>query len=359
MARLPRRSEGMSISRLAQHLGLAEGTVSRALNNYPDIATKTRERVADAARELGYRPSSAARRLARGVIETVGFVLPARGAHLSDPFLSEIMDGLAVGLAAHDWDLIVAAVPEDHDELEVMDRLIKSGKVGSFVITRTRRQDPRVEFLKASGLPFVVHGRTDKHDDYSWLDVDNKKAFVDAVTFLHELGHTRIALLGGDTAMNFAWLRRAGYLQAMEDLGLGVAPGYLVDNVTDGDATTNAIAALLALDPAPTGIVCVTDSVAIDAIAAIRRAGLMPGREISVTGYDGLATGAAIDPPLTTMSQASYEAGREVGRMILALHNNTNPQHSNTNPQISHILWEAKLTLRASANPPVTSPANR
>ncbi len=341
----------MSLSQLAEHLGLAEGTVSRALNNYPDIAAKTRERVANAAREFGYRPSSAARRLARGVIETVGFVLPARGAHLSDPFLSEILDGLAVELAAHDWDLIVAAVPEDHDEIEVMDRLVKSGKVGSFVITRTRRQDPRVAFLKSSNLPFVVHGRTDEHDDYSWLDVDNKKAFVDAVTYLHGLGHRRIAMLGGDTEMNFAWLRRAGYLQAMEDLGLELAPGYLVDNVADGAGVANAMAGLLALAPAPTGIVCVTDSVAIDAIAAIRRAGLTPGREISVTGYDGLATGAAIDPPLTTMSQASYEAGREVGRMILALHNSTKPQ-------ISHILWEAKLTLRASANPPVTAPAN-
>lgn len=352
MARATRRAEGMSLSRLAQHLGLSEGTISRALNDYPDIAAKTRERVTHAARELGYRPSSVARRLARGVIETVGFVLPARGAHLSEPFLSEILDGLAVELAAHDWDLIVAAVPEDHDEVEVMDRLIRSGKVGSFVTTRTRRQDPRVDFLRKSGLPFVVHGRTDKHDDYSWLDIDNKKAFVDVVSFLHGLGHTRIAMLGGDTAMNYAWLRREGYLQAMADLGLEVTPGYLVDDIIDGAGASEAMAALLAVNPAPTAVACVTDAVAVGAISAIRRAGLTPGCEISVTGYDGLATGTAIDPPLTTMSQASYEAGREVGRMILTLNNSTNPP-------ISHALWEATLTLRASANPPGTQPANR
>ncbi|MCP4308746.1 MAG: LacI family transcriptional regulator, partial [bacterium] len=119
MQRMPRRNQGVSIAHLARHLGLSAGTVSRALNGYPDIAGKTRERVVEAAQELGYRPSSNARRLATGVVETVGFVLPELIGHLSDPFLAEMLDSIAIELAEHDWDLIVAAVPSGHDERDV------------------------------------------------------------------------------------------------------------------------------------------------------------------------------------------------------------------------------------------------
>jgi len=339
------RGETMSIARLAQHLGLSEGTVSRALNNYPDIAVKTRERVRDAARELGYSPSSSARRLARGVVDTVGFVLPSRRDHLSDPFLSEILDGLAAELATHDWDLLLAAVPDGYDEIEVMKRLVRSGKVGAFAVTRIRRNDPRVEYLKSSGVPFIVHGRTEKHDDYSWLDIDNEKAFVDAVNFLVGLGHRKIALLGGDLRMNYAWLRREGFIKAMKQAGLEIAPDYLIDNVVDEIVARKEMTKLLSLPNRPTAVVCVTDAVAIGAINAIGGAGLQAGREVSVIGYDGLPMGAAIDPALTTMSQASYDAGREVGRMLIA-------QTNSKSNEISQTLWEAKLTQRASANPP-------
>jgi len=349
------RQQTMSIARLASHLGLSEGTVSRALNNYPDIAQKTRQRVRDAANELGYSPSSTARRLARGVVETVGFVLPGRRDHLSDPFLSEILDGLAAELASHDWDLLLAAVPDGHDEIKVMDRLLRSGKIGAFAVTRVRRRDPRVDFLRSAGVPFVVHGRTEKYDDYAWLDIDNEKAFVDAVNFLIGLGHTNIALLGGNLKMNFAWARRQGFVKAMAEAGLALAPEKIIDDVTDGEAAHEAMARLLALPERPTAVVCVTDNVAIGAIHAIQRAGLKAGHDVSVVGYDGLPMGKATDPALTTMSQASYEAGRQVARMILS---QTENRKNSPNSEIPQILWEAKLTLRASANPPAHSPAN-
>ena len=357
MTGVKQRKDAISIAGLALHLGLSEGTISRALNNYPDIAEKTRKRVRDAANELGYQPSSTARRLARGVVETVGFVLPSRRDHLSDPFLSEILDGLAAELAMSGWDLLLAAVPDGQDEVEVMDRLVRSGKIGAFAVTRVKRDDPRVDYLRTLSVPFVVHGRTKEHSDYSWLDVDNEKAFVDAVNFLIGLGHKNIALLGGDLTMNFAWQRREGFLKAMTAAGLKVRPDFIVDGVSDGVGALEAMATLLALPQRPTAVVCVTDAVAIGAIHAIQKAGLKAGRDVSVVGYDGLPMGEATEPALTTMAQASYEAGREVARMLLEAVRRKN--FKSQNKEIPQILWEAKLTLRASANPPVKTPANK
>ncbi|SDB40822.1 transcriptional regulator, LacI family [Bauldia litoralis] len=345
LQRKPRRNQGMSIARLAEHLGLSEGTVSRALNGYPDVAGKTRERVIDAARTLGYSPSSAARRLARGVVETVGFVLPQRAGHFSDPFLAEMLDGVAMELADSDWDLIVAAVPDGHDEPEVIDRLARTGKVGGFILTRTRRKDARVDHLRELGLPFVVHGRTEDCADYAWLDIDNEKAFVDAVRYLVELGHRRIAHIGGDMSFNFAHFRHLGYRRAMEDAELPVPAGFVAEGIADGVAADEAMTAMLSLPAPPTAVVCVTDAVALGAMRAISGAGLRPGVDVSVIGYDGLPFGLAAHPPLTTMSQSSHRAGREVARMLLALIHGAEPANS-------QVLWEATLTKRASASPP-------
>lgn len=334
----------MSIARLAQHLGLAEGTVSRALNNYPDISQKTRERVRKAADEHGYAPSSTARRLARGTAETIGFVLPSRAGHLSDPFLAEILDGVAAELAEHDWDLLVSAVSENQDGVKVMERLISAGKVSGFVLTRTRRHDRRVDYLRERNIPFVVHGRTEDASGYSWVDIDNEKAFIEIVNYLAGLGHRHIALLGGDVDMNFAWQRRKGFLSALKALGIVAPPAYLVDNVTTGLKGRTATLQLLALPQPPSAIVCVTDTIAISAMQAIQGAGLVVGRDISVIGYDGLPMGASVEPALTTMSQPAYDAGRVVGRMAMQ-------QASTKQPQISQTLWEATLTLRASCGP--------
>jgi LacI family transcriptional regulator len=338
----------MSIARLAKHLGLSEGTVSRALNNYPDIAEKTIERVRKAADELGYRPSTTARRLARGVVETIGFVLPARDGHQIDPFLAEILDGLATELALSDWDLLVSAVPDGHDEVEVMDRLIRSGKVGGFVVARTKRHDPRIDFLRTSHIPFVAQGRTENCDDYAWLDIDNEKAFVDAVNYLVGLGHRKIAYLGGDPELNYAWQRRLGYLNATKAKDCDILPGYMHDGITDEMAAREAVSEILKLPDHPTAILCVTDTVAIGAIHALAHAGIEVGSEISVIGFDGLPMGEAIHPGLTTMSQASYQIGREVGRIVVA---QANKAHSPAS-EFSQILWEASLTVRGSANPP-------
>ncbi|MCC9624444.1 substrate-binding domain-containing protein [Thalassospira sp. MA62] len=345
MPRAPRRQDTMSISRLAQHLGLSEGTVSRALNDYPDIAEKTRARVRKAAEKLHYRPSTFARRLARGVVETIGFVLPSRQGHQIDPFLAEILDGLATELALSDWDLLVAAVPEDHDEVEVMERLIQSGKVGGFVVARTLRNDPRIDYLRTSHVPFVALGRTENADDYAWLDIDNEKAFVDAVTHLVELGHRRIAYLGGDPQLNYAWQRRQGYLRATGDLACDIHPGYVRDNICDELTARDAVNDLLNHPDRPTALVCVTDTVAIGAMHALAHAGIRVGHEISVIGFDGLPMGAAIHPGLTTMSQTSHQIGRQVGRIVVA-------QASAPEPEFSQTLWEATLTIRGSANPP-------
>ena len=149
----------VSLKQLAQHLSLTEGTVSRALNNYADISPKTRDRVRRAAEELGYRPNPTARRLATGRAEAAAYVMPTSCSALSTPFLSQLLQGLGDALANRGWDLLVVQPPSAEEEIETLRKLIAAGKVSGVVLSRPLKVDPRIELLKTSGFPFVVHGR--------------------------------------------------------------------------------------------------------------------------------------------------------------------------------------------------------
>jgi LacI family transcriptional regulator len=335
----------IKLKTLSEHLGLTEGTVSRALNDYPDISAKTRERVRDAARELGYKPNSNARRLAKGIAECVGFVLPASESHFSEPFLGELLDGLTDALSKRNWDLTVSVARSSDSELDIIDRLIRSGRVSGLIVMRTHTVDGRIEFLKKSGTPFVAHGRTADPDGYAWLDIDNEQAFVDAVAHLHALGHHRIAHIGGHEAFNFARLRRLGYRRGLADHGIDYRADYDVSSEMSDQAGNEAMQRLLSLDEMPTAIVCVSDMVALGAMQAIRAAGLRPGREISVIGYDGVPQGEHSDPPLTTMAQPLTRAGRRLGDMLLAVIDGADPQDNQE-------LWRAELVRRNTDGPP-------
>jgi len=199
-----RMAHQVSLRMLSQHLGLTDGTVSRALNDYPDIAEKTRARVKAAAQELGYQPNPIARRLATGAAECVAYVLPARSNHASDPFLAELLSGLSTALVDRGWDLYITAAESLDDEIEQLKRLAATQRASGFVISRTLVDDPRVSALKKLGVPFITHGRTQDSDDHSWFDLDSRDAFRTAYLHLATLGHRDIAYIGGPDKYNFS-----------------------------------------------------------------------------------------------------------------------------------------------------------
>ena len=339
------RRKGVSLREIANAVGVTEGTASRALNGYPDIAQATRLKVAEAARVLNYRPSPSARRLACGTVETVGYVLPAHSAGQTDPFLSEMLDGISQALAVRDWDLLVTTVATPEHELDVYERLVDSGKVSGLIVTRTRSEDRRVDFLKSAGLPFVVHGRTRDATGYAWLDIDNEKAFADAVGHLAALGHRRIALISASPEFNFSRLRIDGYTNGLAQSGLPAPAGYIVEADLSAEGGRQAMAALLAHKQRPTAVICVSDSVAIGAMQAIRSHGLKVGHDISVIGYDGLPFGAYSDPPLTTMTQDVNRTGRRLAEMLLAILDGAAAEEFQE-------IWHVRLVRRVSDSSP-------
>lgn len=329
---------------LARELDLTVGTVSRALNGYADISAATRTRVREAAARVGYDPNPIARRLATGTAEAVAYLLPGGPAPISDSFTVALLDGLGETLAARGWDLVLARDGDEGSGAATLERLARSGRVAGVALSRPHRHDGRIEALRRSGLPFVVHGRSADCDDYAWFDVDGRAAFAAAVDHLVGLGHARIGYVGGPTYYQFAAERLEGYREGLAANGIAADDALIHATDLSDVGGERATADLLgAVDP-PTALACVTDIVALGALTAVRARGLVPGRDVSVIGYDGLGIGRHAAPPLTTMTQPQADAGRRIGEMLLAVIEGGEPRDH-------QVLRRASLLRRGSDGP--------
>ena len=336
----------MKLNMIAQRLNLSESTVSRALNDYRDISADTKALVRKTAAELGYMPNMHARRLASGNADTIAYVMPRSDGQLNASFLGELMTGMAEALTARGWDLSVLVPRSVDEELEMFRNISRTRHVSGLVISRTLTKDVRFQLLKELNIPFVAHGRSLDSDQAAWVDVDNAAAFTEMTTHFASLGHRRIAHIGGADTYNFAVQRAKGWRTALEMLALPYDAGLY--DVTDlsFDGGEAAMKRLLALPEPPTAVCCISDVVAIGAMRALRENGLVPGREVSIIGYDGLDIGAWLEPPLSTMKQPLQSAGQQLIEMV------TRMVEKGDAPQDHQKLYRATLVRRGTDNPP-------
>lgn len=309
-----------SLSDLARHLGLSPATVSRALAQHEAIALKTRERVAKAARDLGYVPNRAAQTLASGRSGFVGFLLPMRGRGLADPFLGEFVSGLTEGFAAKDVELLLSAVPRAGSELRHLENLVTSGRVDGIVLSRIELDDPRVARLRDRGVPFVTHGRVGPDEaGYSWLDTDGRAAFAEAFDLLYSLGHRRFGLLSIDNPMTFRVLREEGLRNAFD---AKADPDLSLRHVScaryDADGRARAIAQLLDGPDRPTAVLAIADGLALELMAAAQARGLSIPDDLSIIGFDNISAAAHVTPGLTTFDARIAESATQLAAMLLA-----------------------------------------
>jgi LacI family transcriptional regulator len=340
----------MSIVKLAQDLGLSISTVSRALNNYDDVAPETKARVFKRAREIGYRPNPGARRLKSGKTSMVGVILPAAtdGVRFVDSVASSLLGGVEVELETGGYSLI-ASMQTRNDlvrETALYENFIKGGWVDALLLVRTRVKDSRVELARAAKLPFVTYGRTESDEPYAWVDTDNEKAFYLATLRQIEFGHERIALLNGPLEYTFARLREKGYSRALAKHRIQL-DRLLMQNGDLTEVSGYALCrSLLVSAQPPTAIVCATDAMAIGAIAACRERNFEVGKAISITGYGNSSASAFADPPLTTIDHAVFDNGRHIGQSLLRL------IRGEAKPADIHYLEPVVLVPRKSDGPP-------
>jgi LacI family transcriptional regulator len=327
---------------LAKALGLSVTQVSRALDDKPDVAAKTKIRVREEAARLGYLPNAAARSMRKQRTDTVAVVLPSGSNAVGLGALVELLHDAAAELSNCGYDLVMIPGFDADNEMNVLRRVVEGRRADAVIVVRTRRDDDRVRFLSERAVPFVTLGRTSS-TEHSFVDGDGAAGFAEATRLLASLGHERIAHIAGPQAFNFAFDRRSGWAAAMVDLGYGDALIECVAEPTERggfEATCN----LLDRRVRPTALLCSTDAMAIGAYAAAQARALLPGKTISIIGYDDLAIGSLISPKLTTMKIASTEIGQRLASHLRGLLNGVDPRSLQT-------LYPVRQVLRGSHGP--------
>lgn len=312
----------MNLKDLAHRLGLSPTTVSRALNGYPEVNEATRERVIAAAKEHNYHPNTRAIRLATGRAMAVGHVIAIANRHeIVNPVFADFIAGAGETYSRNDYDMVLSVVPDDEEEQTYRAMKVK-GNVDGVIVHGPRENDPRIALLGEVGLPFVVHGRaTGATQDYSWLDVNNRRAIQRATEHLLDLGHRRIALVNGLEFMDFAIRRRRGYLDALAAQQIAADPALMSSDEMTEVAGFRAARAMLALPDPPTAFVAASMLSGMGVRRAIEGNGLKLGRDVSVIIFDddlSYMKNGEERPIFTAMRSSVREAGRMVAEMLLA-----------------------------------------
>jgi DNA-binding LacI/PurR family transcriptional regulator len=283
---------------VANLAGVSRTTVSFVLNDVKglNITAETRQKVRDAAENLGYFPDASAQALASRRTKAIGLVMSRSPHHIaSDMFLPQIIGGLVDVVKERKLHLLIESVEVEHQDHAYLE-LARAKHIDGMVLLTPRIDDAGLKKLEEVDIPTVLMGELKDSNLYS-VDVDNRQAARRGVQYLLELGHTHIACIT-NALPSYALLRygdfdpQSGYIQMKSLLASGI--------------TFSAV-------------FVASDAVAIGAKSALREKGLRIPDDISLVGFDDIPWAQYSDPPLTTIRLPAQELARTACLMLMNL----------------------------------------
>ena len=311
-----------TIRDIAKKADVSVGTVSNYLNNSDKLAEKTRVRIADAIKELGYYPNVAARSLKSNLTRRIGIVPLVYSdeeytTNASDAAFQEFLSAVNMASAKHNYSLLMHASVDEKDEIEIYRQMVGQGQIDGMIILGTMPEDERVKFLMEKKFPFVSYGRTDIKDHNSWVDVDGAFGMKSAVQLLADLGHTKIAWAAPTAALSCYWDRLQGYTQGLKENNIPLRKNYIIKSgfrEKDGQIAMHQL--LDSVEP-PTAIIMANDLASFGAMSAISKRGLEVGKDVSVVGFDDIIASEHWTPSLTTVRQPNRRVGIKTIEMLI------------------------------------------
>ncbi len=293
------------VARLA---GVSRALVSLALRGSPRVSAASSERIAEAARQLGYRPNAVARQLASKGSATIGVLLN----DLHNPFFAEIYDGLQHAAEALGYRLLLTTSRQRDAGEQVAIDIMLEHRVDGMVLTSPRLPSSAVT-AAAAHTPVAVIGRRVNGKNVDSVMTDDSIGVGLAVQHLAHLGHRAIVHIDGGRGAG-AVHRRAAYIRTMQDLDLG-PPDVISGDFTE-DSGGRGAETLLRRRHLPTAVLAANDLVALGAIATLEAAGHPVPSAISVIGYDNSFVAGLRHVSLTTIDQPRFEIGDLALRLV-------------------------------------------
>lgn len=307
-------SSPSSIHEVARLAGVSIATVSRVMNNSKPVRAETRQRVERAIATVGYRGGDVTRAQAMAHSRLLMVLVP----DFANPFYAQILQGAESVTRGAGYKLVLTdAASSDAVHQTALDALYN--RLADGVINLAHLDDDPALHAALRDMPWVNCSEFVPEAGLPYVSIDHRQAAIDAVQFLLNRGHQRIGLICADETFRWARLRHDGYALAIERAGLTVDPQLVrIAHDLDYEAGAQAVGGLLALQEPPTAVFAVSDTLAIGAIKALRRAGKRVPDDIAVVGFDDLPVSAVFEPALTTVGQPMRELGARAAEILLA-----------------------------------------
>jgi DNA-binding LacI/PurR family transcriptional regulator len=310
----------VTLKQVASSAGVSYQTVSKVLNRQIQVSKETEDRIWEAARTLGYRPSFTARSLRTQRTFTIGYSWPPSSPDQENIILDQFLQSMF--LAAEERGYYLLCFPyHSHIEqhLATYDELIETRRVDGFVLSNIEYNDPRVNLLLERNFPFVAFGRSNPDLVFPWIDVDGGQGIRQAMLHLLERGHKRIGALAWPEDSRVGNNRMEGYFSALQSAGIVPDAAWIKRGEGVFEFGYKATHELLDLpdEHRPTALIALNDMMALGASQAAKDRGLLVGSDFAVTGFDDAPMVQYTFPPLTTVRQPISEIGQRIISMLM------------------------------------------
>ena len=330
----------LTLEEIARLSGVSRSTVSRVINQQPNVSQDVRQRVQAIIQDTGYQPNLAAQTLVSKRSWMIGLVLPRSvSSFFTDPYFPRLLQGIAQGCNQYDYTLGLFLVGSKEDEEKILPRVSRKGMLDGVLIQSGQIGDQLIDRMVKLDLPMVVVGSPLHTDQVSYIDVDNVSGVYNAVLHLIRLGYQRIGTITGLSGGAASADRLEGYRKALIERGRNPEQSL----ITEGDFTeAGGYYAMQQLLPArPDAVFAASDLMAIGAMRAVREAGLKIPQDVAFVGFDDVPVATYANPQLSTIRQPIARFGRNAVEILIDLiDNGINPAR--------RIIMDTELIIRES-----------
>jgi LacI family transcriptional regulator/LacI family repressor for deo operon, udp, cdd, tsx, nupC, and nupG len=330
----------ISLKKVADKAGVSIATVSRVINNSPNVNPQTRIKIEKIIKELKYRPNRVAKRLRNRNTSSnlLGVLIP----DIQNPFYVDVLRGIEDVAYQHHYALIMCNFSQDETKEKMYLDILQSESVDGMITAPAHEKDEKVLNLIKGGLPIVCVDRGLTDTDVDVVLVDNHKGAYNAVDHLAKKGYKRIAYISGIPKIPSSRDREQGYLDALKDNNLTIDRSLVKYGDSRHDSGVQLCAELLESKNPPDAIFTGNNLITLGALETIHKKGLKIPNEVAIVGFDDMYWSISLNPPLTAVKQPAYEIGKCAAEQLISRINDPDRTTSN-------MILKTELMVRSSS----------
>lgn len=307
------KSENITISDVAEALGVSKTTVSRAISGKGRIGEETRQRVLNYIEEHDYKPNVIARGLAQSKTFNLCVVMPENYMLVDLPFFQEVLSGIQEIAAINEYDILLCISQEN--DVTSLERILRNRKVDGVILLRTFLKDLQIELMLEKNVPFVTTGSTN-YKNVKQVDNDHQSACRELTSVLLQRHFSKIALLGGSESYVVTQDRYQGFVKAYEEAQLEVDESLICMNLESKPAIDHGAEEVV--EKGADCIVCMDDAICAQVLRKLRQMHIKVPQEIKVASFYNSSILENNVPSITSLSFNAKELGREACRNLFA-----------------------------------------